>query len=350
MLNKLKLTAFRCFRDSDFDFSSGINLITGDNGSGKSSVLEAIYFCARGRSFRTNYFADLVMHDSASALVYAELSSDQSRYHKLGCQIQNSSLDIRLDGSSVKKRSELLDVIPVQLITPVSHLLVDSGPSYRRKFIDWGLFHVEHHYRKSWSEFNRVLKQRNQALKDKSSQIKYWDEEFVSLSNRLTNFRKSYFAQLVPVYNKVLSELTEKNLATIDFRAGWTESAGLGEQLQKQLSRDMQLGYTQSGPHKADIRFNFYDSARNTLSRGQQKMVVFALQISQCLHLATQSSADPVLLIDDISSELDRNYQYALFDYLSSIGFQVFITAIEDQKQFRDRISSLFHVEHNTIK
>jgi DNA replication and repair protein RecF len=350
MLKKIKLTNFRCFTESEFIFSPGINLVTGDNGSGKTSLLESVYFCARGRSFRSNYLSDLVHHNSKEAFVFSELQDKTSLTHKLGCHIFSSKLDMRFDGSPIRKRSELLDILPVQVLTPVSHMIIDSGPNYRRKFIDWGLFHVEHAYRKTWSEFNRVLKQRNQVLKDKSSQLKYWDEEFVLHSEKLSLFQKNYFIELEPLFVEVQQALLSEVLSTIEFKPGWAESSSLSEQLHKYHVKDSQYGFTHIGPHKADIRFIFTHSSRNTLSRGQQKMVVFALQISQCLHLARQISADPVLLIDDITSELDRHYLSSLHEYLTHLDFQVLISAIDKSVLDQRQVGNMFHVEHNRIK
>jgi len=346
MIKDLKLTNFRCFENNHFNFSDGINLITGNNGSGKSSLIESIYLCGRGRSFRCNYFSDLIHHKFSSSVVFLNLLDPYQSVNKLGCQIENSKLALKFNGSNVAKRSDLLDILPFQLITPVSHKIIDSGPIFRRKFIDWGLFHVEHQYRSIWSSFNRVLKQRNSALKEKRSDIKFWNQEYISLSNALDEYRIKYFSQLVGIYKDVQTHLLDHELVGIDYKPGWNRESGLEESLYKNLDRDLKFGFSHIGPHKADIKFLFKNSSRNSLSRGQQKMAVFALQISQCLHLAESCDLSPIIMIDDVTAELDKFYLSNLFHFLDGLNLQVIITAIDDSQLDTSLVTNMFHVEH----
>lgn len=346
MIHNLALQHFRCFQDLDLSFSPGINLVHGSNGSGKTSILEAIYLAGRGRSFRTNYLSDLIHRNENNAIIFLKGEQSDQNFH-IGCQISSSSLSVKLNNEKLKTRVTLLDYLPLQTITPVSHQLVDSGPSNRRKFIDWGLFHVEHSYRSTWRLFRRVLKQRNQVLKNKGSDLSSWNEQFIESSERLSHFHESYFDELASYFVEVQKQLIGQQFANINFYAGWNKKMALESELEKSLNNDLNRGFTHYGPHKADIKFSFVESKRNVLSRGQQKMLVFSLQLSQCLHLMEKTGLSPVLLIDDISSELDSHFLNRLVSTIRDLKLQSIISAIEEKSINSQLISNVFHVEHH---
>ena len=257
MIDELTLTNFRCFKDLKISFTPGINLITGINGSGKTSILESLYLLGRGRSFRTNFLSDLILKNQISAVAFLKGSFSNEQKYRLGCEIKKSSLTVRVNNEPVKQRSMLLDYLPLQIITPSSHELIDSGPTFRRKFIDWGLFHVEQSYRIYWSNFRRVLKQRNQLLKEGSSDLKHWDQEFIKYAITLSGFRSEYFLELSPYFDKVQESLLGQKTVKIQFYPGWNPEHDLQDALSKSFSRDKFLGWSNLGPHKADIKFNF---------------------------------------------------------------------------------------------
>jgi len=345
MINDIQLSNFRCFKEQEITFTPGINLLIGENGSGKTSIIEALYLLGRGRSFRTNYLSDLTLHNSESSIIRLSGSRNETSF-RIGCEIKKSKLTIKINHSVIPKRSLLLDYLPLQIITPSSHELIESGPSNRRKFIDWGLFHVEHPYRKNWSLFRRVLKQRNQLLKEHSNDVQAWDDQFTKYALILDGFRKSYFNELEPIFLKVQQALLGNTFASINFYSGWDNNIALDMQLKYCLKKDMSYGWTSVGPQKADMKFIFSQSTRNVLSRGQQKMLVFALQIAQCLHLQQVKHYEPLLLIDDISSELDKQHLSNLLALLQETQLQCIVNAIDDSKVDATRISGLFHVEH----
>ena len=345
MIEEIILTNFRCFAEKKLTFSPGVNLFVGKNGSGKTSILESIYLLGRGRSFRTNYLSDLILKDQESAFLFLNGQLNEMPL-KLGSEIKKSSLIIKANNSLVKKRSDLLDYLPLQIITPTSHELIDSGPTFRRKFIDWGLFHVEHNYRSNWTLFNRVLKQRNQLLKQSNPVLSNWDKEFIRYASQLTESRIAYFDELTEYFLKTQEQLLGTRLVSLGFYPGWNSQVSLQEELERLQERDRIAGWTHCGPQKADIKFEFLNNTRNVLSRGQQKMMVFALQLAQCLHLQDKKKQSPLLLIDDISSELDRDYLDSLFQFIHQTGLQSVVSAIDEDKINKNSISLVFHVEH----
>ncbi|NNJ92903.1 MAG: DNA replication/repair protein RecF [Gammaproteobacteria bacterium] len=346
MIHNLALQHFRCFPDLDLSLTPGINLIHGSNGSGKTSILEAIYLAGRARSFRTNYLSDLIHRNDNNAIIFIKGEQSDQHFH-IGCQVTPSSLAVKLNNDKLKSRVSLLDFLPLQIITPVSHQLVDSGPSNRRKFIDWGLFHVEHSYRNIWSQFRRVLKQRNHVLKNKGTDLSSWNQQFTECADRLSYYHELYFEELSSYFVELQKQLLGNQIASIEFYAGWNKIKGLHDELKRSLHSDLARGFTQHGPHKADIKFSFVESKRNVLSRGQQKMLVFSLQLSQCLHLMNKTGLTPIVLIDDISSELDTNFLNRLVTTVKDLKLQSIISAIDEKSINSKLISNVFHVEHD---
>ena len=345
MIKDLKLTNFRCFEDLTINFSSNVNLITGNNGSGKTSIIEALYLLGRGRSFRTNYLSDLIYKDSDSSVIFMKGANNISDL-KIGCEIKRSSLLMKVNSEIIKRRSILLDYLPLQIITPISHQLIDSGPTHRRKFIDWGLFHVEQIYKQTWSDFRRVLKQRNKSLKDGIQDISHWDSEFIKHSIILDNLRTNYFSEIQYFFNYAQEKLLGDKFAEIQYFPGWDKNSDIKKELAISIKKDRFNGWSNIGPHKADLKFVFKESKRNILSRGQQKMLVFSLQIAQCLHLEKIKAITPLLLIDDISSELDLDHTNNILNFVNEIKVQSVISSIDTEKINEKYISNVFHVEH----
>ncbi len=341
MLENLHLLNFRCFNDISFDLSPGLNLFTGFNGSGKSSIIESLYLAGRGKSFRSHKTSDLIHKTSGSSYLHLSFSA-----HKLSIEISRQSLTYKYRNDILKKRSDLLDILPLQLLTPVSHEIIESGPSQRRKFLDWGLFHVEHQYRDLFSRFSKTLKQRNELLKSGSKDLATWNQQFVETSSALNSYRENYLNEVIVVFDQIQKKLNKDYDLSFTYFPGWS-SENLFKDLDNNLNRDKKYGWTTVGPHKADIIFTVNNSRQNLLSRGQQKLFIFVLQLSQCIHLSEKvRQLTPVFLIDDISSELDINNQKLVCNLLKESGFQSFLTNIDNSEVLIEATDRVFHVEH----
>ena len=341
MLKNLHLQQYRCFKELTFEFSPGLNLFTGDNGSGKSSVIESLYLAGRGKSFRTAKTKELIHNSFEQSYLHLNFLED-----KLGIQISNHSLIYKYRNDILKKRSDLLDILPLQLLTPVSHEIVESGPSQRRKFIDWGLFHVEHQYRDLYSRFLKTLKQRNELLKSQTSDLSAWNDQFVETSLQLNNYRQLYLDEIRIIFKQIQGQLNKDYSLDFNFFRGWG-SDNLEKELIENFSRDKRYGWTTVGPHKADLVFTVNQANKSQLSRGQQKLFIFVLQLSQCIHLKKHlKMLSPIFLIDDFASELDVNNQKLVCDLLRESGFQSFLTNIDHSNLLEEAGDSVFHVEH----
>lgn len=351
MINKLKINNFRNLSLIDCSFSPAINLIYGVNGSGKTSILESIYYLGHNRSFRSHINSRIIQYDYDSFSLFAEIGEN-----RLGIERStNAPVKIRLNSEDVSSIAKIAALLPIQLIDSQTFHLVDSGPEFRRQFIDWGVFHVEHQYVGDWKRFQRVLKQRNAAIRDKSPAklIKIWDEEFIMLANKINEYRKTAFSQFLAVFDEIFPQLIDIQGLAIQYFPGWRESESIATLISDNFISDTRHGYTFYGPHRADIKITVDKvPAKDALSRGQQKLLVSAMRIAQGIALSNQTGKKTLYLVDDLPAELDSRRREALCELLVSLNTQVFITSIENETlshHFNADQSQMFHVEHGKI-
>ncbi len=359
-IERLSVTGVRNLAPVTLTPSPGINLITGVNGSGKTSLLEAIYFLGVARSFRSLKIQPMIQHGQPLSLVFAEVRTAGQQPFKLGIQRQqDGSLSIRKDGDSLRSVAGLARLIPIQLINPESFRLLEGSPKNRRQFLDWGVFHVEHNFLSAWQRCQASLKQRNSILRhaiiDRTN-LHVWDTEFVAASELVDQHRQDYIRLLKPVFSEVLDRLIQLPGLTLGYYRGWDRERPLAEVLDAGLNRDRQSGHTQAGPQRADLRLRVDGKlATDILSRGQQKLVVSALKIAQGKLLAGALGQHCIFLVDDLAAELDEQHRSALCSLLEELECQTFITATDEQAfsghRWKPESSvSLFHVEHGHIQ
>jgi len=359
-LLSLSARQFRNLTAVSFAAHPRFNVIVGMNGSGKTSLLEAIYYLAHGRSFRTNRSQRLVQHDMDAFTLQAKVTTQQQT-HNLGLQRDKAGdMVLRLNGANVQRLAEFASLLPVQLITPDSFRLFFGGPKERRQFFDMGLFHVEPLFFDRWLRFNKVLKQRNALLKSQrqyNSQFEYWDQQFVTLAFELQQLRQQYIDQLDRAFRHLTAGEGLLEQLSFQLQQGWPEKVTTADELLQLLhnsfNQDSRMGFTQYGPQKADLKVKKDQwPAEEVLSRGQLKVLLFALKIAQNNVIRDNGQKQPLLLIDDLASELDQESTRQIFSYLRDINSQVFITAIN-----ADQVSpfiaagqlAMFHVEHGQL-
>lgn len=354
-LTSLKISNFRNIKDIKLDFSSVCNVFFGENGSGKTSILEAIYYIGHGRSFRTHLPHRVINHDAKSFSLFSEL--DQKTY-SIPIGIERSKISsqnkIRISGENLKSLADLAKLLPIQLLNHNSFQLIVSGPKFRRQFLDWGLFHVEQTFLQFWKNLNRALQQRNSALKSYSqlNDIKIWDNELITASNEIHLLRQNYIAKLIDHANKLLDDINSNYSVSIQYYPGWNIEHDLTDQLQSTINRDRKLGFTQCGAHRADLLFKVNDApAADILSRGQLKVLFFTLQIAQAILLTELTNKKCLYLIDDLPAELDKTKRDILLNIISKTESQTFITALNPNDLQLDFFTNhqMFHVEHGNI-
>lgn len=333
----LRLTDFRNFRDAEIRPGPGVNLITGPNGSGKTSLIEAVGFLSNGRSFRTPLVQRVVSYGCESLTVYAELCSGDDRKRIGISRGKSRDTEIRINGESVRRLAELSRELPLQILNPESmSLLGDGGPELRRSFIDWGCFFSDESFFGNWARFRNVLKQRNAALRTAGSyqSVAYWDRELVRYSEAVSEVRERYCSAIRDDLMRYLSEFLPDFTFSIDYYRGWERDADLAGLLERSFPRDREAGYTMSGAQRADLRIKADGiPARDILSRGQLKLAVCAMKLSQGLHLEQSSGRPCTFLIDDFASELDAARRRLLSEKLSGVRGQIFVTAVDDSAE-----------------
>lgn len=327
-INRLQIKNLRNIEYADLYFSPQLNLIQGDNGSGKSTLIEAIYLTGRGRSYRTARFGSVIRHGEKSATLFADSTTNQN--HRIGIEKTAQTTRVRIDGRDIHKLSEIARITPLQIITPMSHEILERGPEYRRRFVEWGVFHVEHHYFSLYRHYLKNLRQRNMALRQQTTSLSAWDSALATLGEDLNSMREHYFHLLVDEFQRQATQLELNVDISFSWRRGWSENTSFAEALTQNLESDLQRGYTQSGPHRADFKLTMNGrSAFNSASRGQQKMLIISLHLAQAIILRAKTGIIPIILIDDLVSELDQTNRNRLVKYLSNLDLQIFITSTD---------------------
>jgi len=354
-LTHLKANNFRNLTEFEINPSASFNVLYGDNGSGKTSCLEAIYYLGLARSFRSHLAPRIITHEQSSLSVYAKLQS-HNRMMALGIERQQGgNSKIRIDGEDTSTTASLAEALPLQLIDSNSDYLLVGGPSPRRQFMDWGVFHVEQTFLGIWQDYVRALKQRNAALKQQMplSQINLWNEALARAGTEIDVYRQQYIHKLMPVFLEIWQNLMGDNDIQATYTRGWPKDKLLNECLNESSVRDSQMGYTYFGIHRADLLLSSNKiPAQDLLSRGQQKLLVYALRLSQGKLLQQQTGKTCIYLIDDLCTELDQDKRERAASVLAMLGAQVFVTGVfeNDLKDMLSlRGSKLFHVEHGRI-
>ena len=349
-ISQLSLTDFRNLRSTTLDFDSRFNMIVGENGSGKTSLLEAIYVLCQAHSFRTHQLKQCVNHAKSNFLLFGRFSD-----FKAGLSKSSRKLDIHVNGEAVQRRSELVKLAPINIVNADCFAMIDGAPQKRRAFIDWCLFHVEHSFAESWSDFRHALRQRNRLLKTRQDLklLDYWDEHLLAPSLRLHRMRKQQCAELQKIITMELEELLHGIPVELEYRQGWPESIELKEALLEQRQRDIRRGFTNSGIHRDDLVLTSQGRmVGEVLSRGQSKRLGIALMLAALKMVSQCNKQRIILLIDDLQSELDPSAQKRVYQQLKKMDLQLFVSNIDCEvaETFATKEFKMFHVEHGIIK
>jgi DNA replication and repair protein RecF len=358
-LDQVQIANFRNLSSISFSPSPSLTIIQGVNGSGKSSLIEALYYLGFGRSFRTNKHSAVIQHDKNEFSVFASCHNENGDTQKIGFQrTRGDQFTCSIDGEHSKKLSDLVSLVPIQLFTPQSTDLIIGSPSERRRFCDWGLFHVKHEFQSVANQYAKFLKHRNALLKQQANlsapDNQYWESQFALLGEKLTEIREEYLLSLTPIFEKYAKEFLPTFEVKLSYYKGWEKDASLSESLVKKKEYDGKIGHTSSGPHKADVKLKVNGvNAQELLSRGQLRMAVAALQMSQTELFNTTTNRKSIFLLDDVGAELDADKREQFIDGLLRMDTQVFVTAIEStQLEFIQKYNEkkMFHVEHGSVK
>jgi DNA replication and repair protein RecF len=356
-LGLFTLENLRCLRRAELELHPGRNLIIGANGSGKTSLLEAIFLLGRGRSFRTRNSERLITHGESRLVVFGRTTppGDSPIPVGLGVQVTRGEATVaKIQGEFTRTLVELSEALPVQVIDPGVHKLVEDSAYRRRRWMDWATFHVEHGFVDVWSAYTRTLRQRNAALKQMTgaattAQLDAWDIELAQLGEKLALSRRQMLESLQPHWQQTVVALSGLAL-DLGYFQGWARDTPLAEALRHSRERDLARGSTHAGPHRGDVVLKLDGRlARDTLSRGQQKLVAVSMILAQLRLLASILPEPPTLLLDDPAAELDPDRLTHFIDQVAPLNCQLVLTALTAGQHPFGNPDRMFHVEQGRI-
>ena len=353
--SKIDLRNFRCFDSLSIDISSKSNLFYGKNGCGKTSILESIYVASSGRSFRTSNLESLIKKGSEAFIIKAYDDNTGSVLEVK--KAKTKPINIKMNNSRVTI-SELVRAFPSFSIDSKTFFYNDNAPEYRRKHLDRGLFVASPDYAKDWFGYFRSLKQRNSALKlGDITQAKAYDSLLVDHGERLNSLREGLIMEVKQIYDDILYKLIQENqraniFSNLDIylKPGFDNSQSLMESLLNSNNIDLKRKTTTIGPHKADVIFESKGLLiKDIFSRGEQKLLSILWSLSQNIYLGRAFNLNPILLLDDLSSELDAEMldcflptlKYIENRFVFSNIVDLFDSKINEEKQSFKK----FHVE-----
>ena len=376
MIERLQISHLRNLTQISLE-PAACNIIIGANGSGKTSLLEAIFLLSRGKSFRHHQPKRYIQHHQNNTTVHAKLNDSRT----LAIQKQADATTIlRLNQTTVYNQSILTEQLPTLLIDPSTMDMLEQGSASRRQLLDWLVFHMKQGFHPQWMAYQRLLKQRNSLLKRtrhltqvQLSELKSWDKGLSNHAALIHHYREQVFTEWQPYFAKSIVQLLPSyaEQLSLSYNAGYDTSVALDVQLNERLEQDLQLGYTRIGNHRADIHVHWRsdesisdqttdartaasvnsiqtklptlkEQAANVLSRGEKKLLITALRLSQLplllndeessdsLNDDLSSKATPVVLLDDITAELDDRAIEILLSTLAQLPCQVFMTSLTD--------------------
>jgi DNA replication and repair protein RecF len=353
-LTNLRIENLRLIERLELDLVPGWNLFLGPNGAGKTSLLEAAFLLSHGRSFRTSAKEALVRNGSSGYSVFGELQHAAAKPERVGVARSGNRLEARLNGDTVAA-ADLLRHTAVLCFEPGSHELISGASEGRRRFLDWGVFHVEHAFITHWRRYQRALKQRNALLRGAASEtdLDVWDRELSLAAEPLTAMRQRYVDALRPIMSGLLDDLLgELGEPRFQFHPGFDEERSLPKVLMERRGRDIARGHTTAGPHRADWSLSFGASMRREhLSRGQEKLCAFACVMAQGRLFASVAGDWPILCLDDLASEVDHGHQRKVLATMQGSSAQILATGTEEPEAFAhlDAAVTRFHVEQGRV-
>ena len=356
-LIQLQANNLRNLANVSLELDPGLNLFCGLNGSGKTSLLESVYYLGTGRSFRGTQIDPIIQRGSASCLVTGTVIAAGDQLVRLGVQRDEAGRRlIRIDGETCRHASDLARYLPSLLLGPSTVELLTGSPGLRRNFLNWGVFHVKPQFSELWREGTRILRQRNALLRDGGSvqELDVWTRSLAEVGDQIHEARSAYFELFLPVFLDTYRFLMQLEGVKCTYRRGWDQEKSLADVFNDQLASDRQRRFTQSGYQRADLRLTIEGSpVAQICSRGELKLLSWAMVLAQGIVLSQKQDSNAIFLVDDLAAELDGRHQDAIAQLLVQQGGQVLVTGTDSNrlKGLWGKVSrKLFHVEQGEIR
>jgi len=349
-LESFHCTNFRCLAEARLELDPRFNLVHGPNASGKTSLLEAIAYLGRGKSFRGAPTDRLVRHGSKEFVLFGRVSQPGGE-SVLGVRNGEGGLEVRIDGQGNVGVADLAERLPLQVVDPDVHNLVAGGPEERRRYLDWIAFHVEHGFLREWRRFRKALRQRNAALRARAdrAELDGWDRQFLAAAMRLHECRERALARTRAALERTALRLLGDAVG-FRYRRGWAEGLSLEAALARDRARDIETGTSGAGPQRADLALSYDDrQVRKLVSRGQQKLLACTLVLAATEVVQAELGRPLLLLLDDPAAELDSDALQRLMRAVEDLGAQVVATSLTSAPGLFSSPARTFHVEQGVL-
>jgi DNA replication and repair protein RecF len=354
-IDNLNVNNCRLLDDINIVLSKDLNIILGENASGKTSLLESLSLLSSGKSFRTSHINNVISHNESAVLVSARLNF-KNKISQIGIEKSGSKTRIRINKQDVYSQAELSRHLPITIMHPESIELITGSPSYRRSFIDWITFYLYPEFHEQWKSYRHILKQRNLCLKDPKHKyaLPKWTDELIQLQPSITSFRIKAITKLKNELTKVSKELLGEGKVELFFSNGFPADLKLDKESLKQFysqkeEYDLRLKRTSSGVHRADIKIMLDGKpAIQAASRGQLKLLAITLLLAQSTTINNDQEEKGIIVIDDLAAELDSDNKNKLISYLSTLNQQLIITTTK-KLDIINIPNKLFHVKHGVF-
>lgn len=354
IVQNISLKNYRNIEDINISLGNGTNIFYGDNAQGKTNLLESIYLCATGRSHRTNYDNELITFEKDNAFIKLNVKDDLDREDTINIHLKKGNKKgIAINGLTLKKTGDLLGVLNVVMFSPEDLQLIKNGPGQRRRFMDMELCQISKVYYYNLNQYHKILKQRNNLLKNikgKEETLDIWDIHLEEFGKKLIKARSGFIMQIGELAGNIHSAVTEnKELLTLKYNP-CTEIENFTEKLKKNRERDIYYGSTTIGPHKDDILFFINNiNVRDYGSQGQQRTACLSVKMAEIDLIRQHKNVNPVLLLDDVLSELDKTRQNYLINSIENVQTIITCPILDKTLMNIDKNSKIFNVNQGKI-
>lgn len=356
IVKSLELKDYRNYSNLNMLFSNGTNILYGENAQGKTNILEAIYLCGTTKSHRGSKDKEIISFSEEESHVRIILEKNQIP-HRIDLHLKkNKAKGVAIDGIPIKRQGELFGMLNLVFFSPEDLYIIKNGPAERRRFLDLELCQLDKIYLNYLSNYNKVLAQRNNLLKQISlnrnllDTLYVWDEKLMEYGRRIIKARQDFILRLNELVGEIHKNLTggkeelilqyEPNVKAEDFEL----------KLKKSLEKDIYLKTTHVGPHRDDLCFLFGTvDIRKYGSQGQQRTAALSCKLAEIELVKSIIKENPILLLDDVLSELDRQRQTHLLNSIGNLQTIITCTGLEEFINHRFEYNKIFHVENGTV-
>lgn len=355
-IKKIRLCNYRNYEEAELSLNKKVNILYGDNAQGKTNILESIYMCGTTRSHRGSKDKDIIRIgcDEAHIKMYVEKEGFE---HYIDMHLKkNKTKGIAIDGIPIKKSSELMGFMNIIFFSPEDLNIIKNGPSERRRFLDTELCQINKVYIDNLNRYNKVLNQRNHLLRQiKNNEIlmdtlSVWDEQLIKYGMEIIKAREAFIYKIRGIAEDIHNKLTGGREKLSVIYEPDTDIDSFAEKMKKNIERDMYHQFTHCGPHRDDLKFAANGMDLRTFgSQGQKRTAALSLKLSEIEIVKNKSDDIPVLLLDDVLSELDRKRQNYILECIENVQTIITCTGLEEFINYRIPVNRIYRVENGSI-